>query len=273
MIAHHSSALQENPTIYLGDRGFLKRYGSTYTREQIQDKACEVLEGSELGLASGDWVSAMAISKAVNHEYSFRHCYHSRFLIRVFSRLSNTYLSTRQVQGARQQYMSCTTCRFFPDKRQIDQDIHIINHFKPGLISVGGDWLDILLAQGEINLAREICEEMQSRIYKASVCKVLLTFNLTAQHLSFMECFDFCGVLVPINIVDRQSEEAGACLDYVKAERAIYALHCLAGGVIALEPALDYAFNHVGVRACIVGARQSMHINELMSYKALHPRS
>ncbi len=73
----------DKPILYLGDRGFLKRYGSPYTAQQVEGIARRVLTSSGLGLASGDWPTAKAVSNALAGGPRTRHIYHSRFLMRV----------------------------------------------------------------------------------------------------------------------------------------------------------------------------------------------
>lgn len=260
------------PTIYLGDRGFLKRYASPYSCAEIEAWAREVLNRSCLGLASGDVASATAIGRAVSASFNPWHLYHSRFLIKVCDKVTGNLFSLNEIQRTPRHFYRPAHYRFMPDVDQIDEDIDIINRFKPGLVSVGGDWLDILLAQGETELIAQIFHRITSRTNSARVCWLMLTFNLSERCLELLDRMTFCGVLTAVNILQMDCDITTAKLAAIKQRCPLYALHCLAGGVIPLEPALDYALNHVGVAACVVGAGRPAHITELMRCEALYRR-
>lgn len=260
------------PTIYLGDRGFLKRYGSPYSCTEIEAWAREVLNGSRLGLASGDVASATAIDRVVNASFNPRHLYHSRFLIKVCDKVTGKPFSVKEIQRVPGHFYRPAHYRFMPDVDQINEDIDIINRFKPGLVSIGGDWLDILLAQGETELIEQIFHQVTSRTNSAQICWLMLTFNLSERCLQLLDRMNFDGLLTAVNILQMNCDMTIAQLETIKQCCPIYALHCLAGGVIPLMPALDYALNHVGVAACIVGAGRAAHITELVRCEALYRR-
>ncbi|VVP34129.1 hypothetical protein PS862_04529 [Pseudomonas fluorescens] len=260
------------PTIYLGDRGFLKRYASPYSNTEIEAWARVVLNGSRLGVASGDGASAAAVGRAINGSFSPWHLYHSRFLIQVYDKLSGKLFNVNEIQREPQRFYEPAHYRFGPDVDQIDEDIDIINRFNPGVVSVGGDWLDILLAQGEIELIEQIFHQITSRTKSARVCWLMLTFNLSERCLKLLDRMTFDGVLTAANILQMDCVITTSKLEAIKQRCPLYALHCLAGGVIPLEPALDYALNHMGVAACIVGAGRPTHIVDLMRCEALYRR-
>ena len=89
----------DEPILFLGDRGFLKHYGSPYSAQQVEGIARRVLTSSGLGLASGDWPTARAVSNALAGGPRARHTYHSRFLIRVTEQATGQGISVRQVQA------------------------------------------------------------------------------------------------------------------------------------------------------------------------------
>ena len=89
----------DEPILYLGDRGFLKRYASPYSAQQFEGIARRVLASSGLGLASGDWPTAKAVSNALAGGPRTRHIYHSRFLLRMTEQATGQGVSVLQVQA------------------------------------------------------------------------------------------------------------------------------------------------------------------------------
>lgn len=249
--------------LYLGDRGFLKRYGSPYSAQQVERIARRVLANSGLGLASGDWPTAKAVSNALAGGPRTRHIYHSRFLLRVTEQATGQSVSVRQVQANPAHYYIAPGYTFAADAQQIAEDLDIIRCCQPGLVTLGGDWLDILLAQQQYALLDAILRQMEAVIPAAS--RILLGFHPCAGFLQVLRERSFAGAAVPVNLLNMQ---CASYLRQIKARSRLYAVHCLAGGDIPLEPALDYAFHHRQVDACIVGATRAVHIEALAACEA-----
>ncbi|MCB2254001.1 hypothetical protein KTQ74_18980 [Pseudomonas chlororaphis] len=256
----------DEPILYLGDRGFLKRYGSPYSARQVQAITRRVLAGSGLGLASGDWPTARAVSNALGAGAPARHIYHSRFLLRVTELATGQGVSVRQVQANPAFYYHAPGYAFVADEQQIAEDIEIIRCCRPGLVTLGGDWLDILLARQEHALLNTILEQMEAVIPAAS--RILLGFHPSAGFLQLLRARAFSGAAVPVNLLNIQCATYSDYLRRIQARSRLYALHCLAGGDIPLKPALDYAFHHRRVDACIVGATRLEHIKALAACEA-----
>ncbi|AXI61428.1 hypothetical protein DLD99_13425 [Pseudomonas kribbensis] len=266
------NSLESNPKIYLGDRGFLKRYGSLHTLDETRHWFRKVAQDSCLGLASGDWRTAMEINRTLDRN-SGRHLYHSRFLTNAHEKLSGRLLGVSELQRNARLYGCSREFRFSPDWRQINEDIEIIKRFRPRRVSIGGDWLDMLLEQGQNALIEEILQCLQSSVDDVEIEWLMLTFKPSRQALSLLDRFRFDGVLAPVNLLQPDCNENRVCLDEIRRHSALYALHCLAGGVIPVMPAIDYALNHMGASACVVGAGKSKHIMELMRCEALYRRA
>lgn len=241
----------DEPILYLGDRGFLKHYGSPYSAQQVEGIARRVLASSGLGLASGDWPTARAVSNALAGGPRARHTYHSRFLIRVTEQATGQGISVRQVQANPTYYYTGPGYTFCADAQQIAEDLDIIRCCQPGLVTLGGDWLDILLAQQQYVLLDAILRQMETAIPAAS--RILLGFNPSVGFLQVLRERSFAGAAVPVNLLNIQCASYAGYLRQIKDRSRLYAVHCLAGGDIPLEPALDYAFNHLQVDVCIVG--------------------
>ena len=256
----------DKPILYLGDRGFLKRYGSPYTAQQVEGIARRVLTSSGLGLASGDWPTAKAVSNALAGGPRTRHIYHSRFLMRVTEQATGRGISERQVQANPAYYYTATGFTFAADAQQIAEDLDIIRCCRPGLVTLGGDWLDILLAQQQYGLIDSILGQMEATIPVAS--RILLGFHPSTGFLQVLRERSFAGAAVPVNLLNMQCASYSGYLRQIKARSSLYAVHCLAGGEIPLEPALDYAFHHRQVDACIVGATRTRHIEALAACEA-----
>lgn len=257
----------DEPILYLGDRGFLKCYGSAYSAQQVEGIARRVLASTGLGLASGDWPTAKAVSNALAGGQRARHIYHSRFLMRVTEQATGQGVSVRQVQANPVYYYSAPGYIFAADVQQIAEDLDIIRCCQPGLVTLGGDWLDILLAQQQYILLDAILQQMEAVIPAAS--RILLGFHPSASFLQVLRERSFAGAAVPVNLLSMQCASYAGYLRQIKARSRLYAVHCLAGGDIPLEPALDYAFHHRQVDACIVGATRTRHIEALMACEAV----
>lgn len=256
----------DEPILYLGDRGFLKRYGSPYSAQQVEEIARRVLAKSGLGLASGDWSTAKAVSNALAGGARTRHIYHSRFLLRVTEQATGQGVSVRQIQANPEYYYTAPGYTFAADAQQIAEDLDIIHYCQPGLVTLGGDWLDILLAQQQYALLEAILQQMEAAIAIAS--RILLGFHPSAGFLQVLRERSFAGAAVPVNLLNMQCPSYAGYLRQIKARSSLYAVHCLAGGDIPLAPALHYAFHHRQVDACIVGATRTRHIEALTACEA-----
>jgi len=254
------------PIVYLGDRGFLKRYASPYSAQQVERIARSVLATSGLGLASGDWPTAKAVSRALAGGPRTRHIYHSRFLIRVTEQATGQGISVCQIQANPAHFYTAPGYTFAADNEQISEDLEIIRCCQPGLVTVGGDWLDILLSQQQYVLLDAILRQMEAVIPPAS--RILLGFHPSPNFLQVLKERSFSGAAVPVNLLNMQCTSYSAYLSEIKAHSRIYAVHCLAGGDIPLNPALHYAFHHRQVDACIVGATRAQHIVALAACEA-----
>jgi len=270
-MAQCKEVLLEEPILYLGDRGFLKRYASPYSVQQVEEIARRVLTTSGLGMASGDWPTAKAVSSALGDGPRARHIYHSRFLLQVTERATGQTVGVRQIQTNPAFYYEASGYDFAADLQQIAEDIQIIRCCQPGLVTIGGDWLDILLAQREYTLLDAILQQMEAAIPAAS--RILLGFHLSAGFLRVLKERSFSGAAVPVNLLNMQCATYSDYLRRIQEHCRLYAVHCLAGGDIPLAPALDYAFHHIQVDACIVGATQPQHIEALTACEANFRRS
>lgn len=253
------------PVIFLGDRIFLSRYGSRYSSLQIFKKARRVVSCSNIGLSSGDWRSASAIYKALPTDQSFRHIYHSRLLVKVREANSPKFFSWREIQRKPSMFYK-RPFSFTPDWNQIDEDCRIINRFKPGLVTVGGDWLDILIAQSNSNLIDEVLGELTMRCPGVAGKMILLTFDFKSNVLELVKNYGLSGVAMPINILDIADEGVSKSLSLVKASTKLYGVHCLAGGVIPQRAGIEFALNIVGAESCFIGATKSYQVRELISH-------
>lgn len=261
----------DEPILYLGDRGFLKRYGSPFSAQQVEGIARRLLASSGLGLASGDWPTAKAVSNALAGGPRMRHIYHSRFLLRVTEQATGEGVSARQVQANPAYYYTAPGFTFASDAQQIAEDLDIIRCCQPGLVTLGGDWLDILLAQQQHALLDAILRQMEAAIPAAS--RILLGFNPSSGFLQLLRERSVAGAAVPVNLLNMQCASYASYLRQIKAQSRLYAVHCLAGGDIPLKPALDYAFHHRQVDVCIVGATRTRHIEALAACEAGFRRS
>lgn len=142
-------------------------------------------------------------------------------------------MSVRSSQPA--YYYTATGFTFAADAQQIAEDLDIIRCCRPGLVTLGGDWLDILLAQQQYGLIDSILGQMEATIPVAS--RILLGFHPSTGFLQVLRERSFAGAAVPVSLLNMQCAESYSALRQIKARSSLYAVHCLAGGEIPLEPA------------------------------------
>ncbi|MBN3731725.1 hypothetical protein [Burkholderia sp. Tr-20390] len=146
---------------------------------------------------------------------------------------------------------------------QIDEDLNIIEISQPYAVTIGGDWLDILIAHGRVDLIYEILDIFRILI-PDYIKKILLSFRPSREFVSLLDDSWVSGVSVPVNILNIGDRRYDDVLRLIRGVSPIYAVHCLAGGLVPLKPALDYALLHVGAKACIVGATKIEQIRDLV---------
>ncbi len=240
--------------IYIGDRAFLHRYGSSMEEHQIRE-IYKISLDNGFGICSGD----LRTAKIANSVKGSRFIYHSRFLIRVFDRLHGYEISESYIQSKISDFYGNKRYRYSVNYEQIYNDIYILNNYSPEIVTIGGDWLDILVSIERWDLISSILsffDNDKSRI------KFVLTFNPTIKLLDYIDGFD--GVIVPLNILNMK-DDYNNTIKTIARNKKLMALHILAGGLLPVSESLDYVFNHLNVDGAIIGTGNKLHISEILS--------
>lgn len=241
-------------SIYIGDRAFLHRYGSALKLHQIKGLYKFSLNNG-LGICCGDLRTATLASSIKNSEF----IYHSRFLLRSFHASNNYEISESYLQSKINFLYGNEDYIYSINHEQIYNDIHILENYTPSIVTIGGDWLDILISIKKWDLISSILS-----LFKSDICKVklILTFKPTTELKEHIEDFD--GIILPLNILNMDDSYTKTIRD-LKENKLLFALHVLAGGILPLNESLDYLFNHVEVDGAIIGTGKKQHIEEILS--------
>lgn len=290
------------PTLYLGDRSFLLRHGSTLSDLEVTTRMTFFLTAYPPGgLAAGDPRTRECASAALGGD-GRRLGIHIDIPLRLnhlaaAALYPSAMAALRSLGAAWTQGKALTdliTGRFFAgyartaaladsdiarltiDDAGFSEELNAIAHLRPGLVTVGGDWLDLLICANRTDLAATALERVFTLAREADAQVLLSTYfgpAGTAASLSLLERFDWAGILLPCN-------SAGIGM-FPDRERALawrrdtgyplYAMHGLAEGelltsgqstVIEALRWLRFTAEAIGL---FVGASRCEHIAALAS--------
>lgn len=245
-----------NPKIFIGDRGFLAKYGSTFSNKEILETIESISNLESYGFSYGDFRTASVIGSFCkqNHIPSI---YHSPSLLTIIGSTTDIALNN---YTAREFNLN----RFDGVKinlNQIKEDLKVINSYEPTFVSMGGDWLDIALQFNSKSLIQEVLNSYKYLKYKYSVKFLMLSFYVTKKHIDLYKDNFFDGFLIPVNLLQEINHKE--LIQNEVSNPLIISIQCLAGGQIPIEPALDYVFNHQMISSAIIGVSSQKHISRL----------
>jgi hypothetical protein len=158
--------------------------------------------------------------------------------------------------------------RFTTDAELTERVATRIRKYRPAMTTIGGDYLDALMALGAIDEARRTVEPLLEECQRSSSVPVITTYlaGLVEDRDLHRMTEGFAAVMAPLN-------EAGVAMspnrELVTANlrrlgRPIIAMHVLAAGVLEPARALRYVLYLEKAVAAIIGASSLDHISQLI---------
>ena len=278
------------PHIFLGDRGFLDKYGRKFPDEYIKNHYAKATVGG-LGICSGDWRTAELVSSVKTNFHETVHFHHTPFLLNgemsdqirseCFSKVysfvegkvdplffQEDYLVGRMLHQSYRCSLANSASKIEIDVTKLKKEIELINKFRPNLVSIGGDWLDYCIATNSWELIQQIFEIFDMELdYKPFKILYSYIIHLLDRPEKFIKLNNFDALLLPLNLLEEGlANGLESAQNIISKFESIFSVHPLAIGKIPVEPALNYVFGNANANHAIVGASQSNHLDELINY-------
>lgn len=278
------------PRVFLGDHGFLRRYGSSLSDGETEDRMRFAAESAGLGLAAGD-ERCLRIAAAVRGRYGCAVLYHTdaplaldghavgldRCMASLWATLIaraphavedpivGTYLASF-AHGER--YTQSEAARLTIDDGAWREEIRRVRQHRPVLVTVGGDTLDLALALGRLDLVTEVLVRYRSLLNPSSEAVLVFTTYfgpLVAEPSSLQLGTLVDATMLPINRdgLGMLPHAEGAWRWARALQLPLVAMHPLGAGRIDAAPALEYVLRELNVPIAIVGASRYVHIQAL----------
>ena len=151
------------------------------------------------------------------------------------------------------------------DTARTAQIAGLIRRYRPAITSIGGDYLDALLALGRPEAARAALAPVLEVCAWAESVPVLTTYLAGIVSLDEVGS-DLPGLMVPLNApgVAMPPSRAVVLNSLARLGKPILAMHTLAAGRSSPVAALEDAFSQDNVVAAVVGATSPDHIDALL---------
>lgn len=277
------------PRLFLGDRGFLRRYGSQLSLDDITRLMAVAVTDAGVGLAVSDEATVAAASRirdacgatvmlhtqdllSVASQGNVRRCA-ATLRAHVLRRVPNELLRNDRLVGGFLEagrevppYGDDELAAAAPDEAALAFAVTLIEQARPAIMTMGGDWLDLCLCTGRPEPIETVARTLRAA---AGEQTPLLAFS----YLGAILCPDMTqapghtnGLAIPVNLLGdgMLPDRAGFLAWTRRAGGPILAVHALALGCIPVAPALDFVWNHVGVPLAVVGASTDAHITTLI---------
>jgi hypothetical protein len=282
------------PRLCLGDHGFLKRYGSHLSLEEIRQRMSYASSLASLGLAAGDQRCLSAARSVLRAEASQPLLYHTDLPISLpsaridfarckatlygaLSKKTNSFIRDGDPLAryltkfaAFSPYATGDVERLTITERAITREITKLRRFRPGVVTIGGDWLDFAFSVGRADLAVGLFSRLRQECVSLRVPVVLVTYTgaLTmAKDSVVLSPHLYDALMLAVNAkgfgmfpnpitLSRWARDIG---------KPVIAMHALGVGRIPPLSSLRYVFEEARVLAAVVGASTYGHIDELIS--------
>ncbi len=285
------------PALFLGDHGFLAKLGSELSDDEIHQRMLVALETGTVGLAGADerlLKLARAAEKSVGRPVTLMH--HTDLMLklgdtgvpyhRCAATLGHVLRQTYEVHPADDTVLGFLErfSRRGPlggdelaaltlDRSHLEQMQTLMEQFAPNVVTVGGDFLDVLLLSGRSDLVHDGLVELRRIVGGAVLVATMYVAALVpADTAAIAPLID--GFLVPVNsegtamLPDRDT-----AISWMEAATApILAMHTMSSGIRSPQQALDFVYQ-LGVRAAVVGASRVSTIQDTIhaASEALSP--
>ena len=282
------------PRLCLGDHGFLKRYGSHLSLEEIRLRMLYASSLASVGLAAGDQRCLKAARLVLPGKASQPLLYHTDLPISLpserieFARCKATLyhaLSKNGVPFLRHDdplaryltkfaplppYTTAEVKKLTITERAMTREIEKLHHFLPDVVTVGGDWLDFAFCVGRADLAIGTLSQLRREcaLLRSPVVLVTYTGALTMSKDSVVPSPQlYAALMFTVNASGLgMYPNPTALLQWARdIGKPVIAMHALGVGRIPPLSALQYVFDEAGVIAAVVGASSYGHIDELMA--------
>jgi hypothetical protein len=276
------------PRLILGDNGFLRKYGSTLALAEIR-ALMRLASAVGAGLAAGDERCLRAAREAAADDGFVLAHIDARFrsgdrgahfgrcmatLADALARDAPDFLDTDPIMGA----FVGGYRRFRPyawedvlrlDSQSIGSDARRMRLYRPEAISVGGDYLDALLAIGRHDLVldalavwREACDDIDALLvfttYLAGYVEPRVLRRVAEPATAILVPYNAAGFgMLPTRLAVQRAVS--------EARRPVIAMHVLGSGRLRPAEALAAVLADEYVATAVVGASTPKHIAELLA--------
>lgn len=275
------------PRLFLGDRGFLQRYGSPLGGDEIA-RRMSLAARSGAGVAASDAATVEAACRT-RDRFGSAILLHTQDLLRLggprdprrCAATLRAYTVGRVPPGALQgdrlvggvfeavrdvpPYTPEEVAAAVPDEVALAFAVGLVERAQPAVVTFGGDWLDLCLAANLWSPIEVVAEALGAA---AGPRALLLVFSYMGA-IFFPEATGAPrrshGWAMPVNLLgDGMMPDRGGLVAWAAGAGGLrLAVHALALGRIPVAPALDYVWNHLGVPLVVVGASTAAHIATL----------
>lgn len=280
------------PRLFLGDHGFLSKYGSRLSDSTVTARMKHALAQATVGLAAGEPRCLDAATEAFLDLGRPPHVlFHADVPLTVngrrvrFSRcMSSLYVALRaRVAGfagdpvfgqflsrfaAKRPLSTLEIDRIGVHEHSLEADLSRVIESRPCAVTVGGDCLDFLLASGRFDLVSEVMTRYRRATKESGSSLAWGTYvgcltDSEGQRAAFGQSFD--AIMVPVNLPGSgMLPNPASLLTWARRfEVPIIAMHPLASGVVPVREGLAYLREEGAVSVAVVGASTAAHIDDL----------
>lgn len=273
------------PRLILGDNGFLRRYGSALSIDEIADRMRYAIDRAAMGVGAGDRRVLSAARRlpapwVMHHtDIAFladgRRAHFGRCMATLHRRLLTEcpdFLNSDPLMGAfvcdfasHRPYEASSV--FGTNQAQMSRIAEVVSEHRPAMTSIGGDFLDALLALGALDAARDALETLLRACYDVGSTPVLTTYlaGIVEPDVLRALALDIPALMVPFN-----SRGIGMAPDRLTVlhrletlSKPVIAMHVLGAGRMSPHEALAGVLANDCIAAAVVGASSRAHIDIL----------
>lgn len=277
---------RQAPVLVLGDNGFLRKYGSTMTAAEIAETIGYALSRASVGIGAGDRRVLRAARRAkapwILHHTDVRFLAGQRrshfgrcmaTLHTLLLRQAPAFAATDPLMGSfvasYERFKPYTgDAAFAADDQSTEGIVTTIREYRPEVTTIGGDYLDALLAVGAFDAARLALKPIVEECRRSDSVPVLTTYLAGLLSDGMLEiAADFQAVMVPFNAtgVAMAPDRSTVVSSLRRLGLPVIAMHVLAAGTVTPEEALRHAMSDGLVSSAIVGASSRPHIDRLIT--------
>jgi len=282
------------PRLFLGDNGFLAKFGSKLTDIEVEERMRYAFKRASLGLAAGEERCLKAAFQVRNDEYKsdgppilyhadlsfrinhrpteFRRCMASllEWLVKVNPAFTEQdpilgHFLSRYSRYAIYTENELRAIRI--DHSAWQEQLRLLDQYKPDAISVGGDYLEFALAVDRLDLVEEGLNLFHRECLRLSIPLVFTTYvgpYIWDNSASLLTITD--ALLLPVNAKGlAMLPNRDGLLAWANAvNKPVIGMHTLGSGHISLEEALSFTFIEANIPISVIGASSYDHIDNLL---------